>query len=439
MRRRGDRRGGNAHGRRTPCVKDTGTLDGDDLVRDVVQMRQSEVRYRRLFEAARDGILLLDVETGRITDANPFMSELLVYPHDQLVGKELWQIGLFADQTASQMAFLQLRKDGYVRYEDLPLQASDGARREVEFVSNVYQEAGRGVIQCNIRDITARKTLERDLQQAFQRERRITEVLQRPLTMGVVKNAFPGLQVASLYVPALDEALVGGDFLDAFALPAGSGAPVASACVAIVIADASGKGLAAAVRAIQVKDVLRAFARESPSDPVGVVARLNRFVCDTAQFDEQGPEGFTCLIFGVLDPLTGDGAIVTAGCGPPLLVRADGTSETVAVADPTCLPLGILRDALYIASPLHLSPGDTLVMLTDGITEARRGNDFLGYSAMVVLATQACAEPILEDMGRAILAGAVAYGSGVLRDDACILLARRAQVELRTSRGIMPA
>src|SRR4029077_2633706 len=57
-------------------------------------IRTSEIRYRRLFEAARDGILILDPETRKITDANPFMSELLGYPHKELLGKELWQIGL---------------------------------------------------------------------------------------------------------------------------------------------------------------------------------------------------------------------------------------------------------------------------------------------------------------------------------------------------------
>jgi PAS domain S-box-containing protein len=126
-------------------------------------LRVSEVRYRRLFEAARDGILILDPETRRITDANPFMSELLGYPHESLLGKELWEIGLLKDEEASRTAFRELRKDGFIRYEDLPLQTSAGVRREVEFVSNLYQENNYTVIQCNIRDITARKRTEEAL------------------------------------------------------------------------------------------------------------------------------------------------------------------------------------------------------------------------------------------------------------------------------------
>jgi len=123
-------------------------------------IRTSEVRYRRLFEAARDGILILDPATRKITDANPFMSELLGYPHRELLGKELWEIGLLKDEKASRAAFRELKKNHFIRYEDLPLQNKKGRRNEVEFVSNLYDEDGRKVIQCNIRDITERKHAE---------------------------------------------------------------------------------------------------------------------------------------------------------------------------------------------------------------------------------------------------------------------------------------
>jgi PAS domain S-box-containing protein len=129
-------------------------------------LRISEIRYRRLFEAARDGILIVDAETRKISDANPFMSELLGYPHHQLLGKELWEIGLLKDEAASRDAFRILQEKRFIRYEDLPLQTQSGHRREVEFVSNVYDEDGRTVVQCNIRDITARKRTETALRQA---------------------------------------------------------------------------------------------------------------------------------------------------------------------------------------------------------------------------------------------------------------------------------
>lgn len=128
-------------------------------------LRDSEIRYRRLFEAARDGILILDAVTGRITDVNPFLVELLDYSREELLGKELWEIGLFRDIKASKSAFRELLARRYVRYDDLPLKTKDGRSINVEFVSNVYEEHSRRVIQCNIRDITKRKYAERSAEQ----------------------------------------------------------------------------------------------------------------------------------------------------------------------------------------------------------------------------------------------------------------------------------
>ena len=141
-------------------------------------LRISELRYRRLFEAARDGILLLDATEGRITDSNPFMTELLGYSRDELLGKELWEIGLLQDEMAGREAFLRLRQEGYSRYEDLPLENRRGERREVEFVSNVYRENGKTVIQCNIRDITDRKKAEAELAAAAERHGRQAAILE---------------------------------------------------------------------------------------------------------------------------------------------------------------------------------------------------------------------------------------------------------------------
>ena len=121
------------------------------------KLRTSEIRYRRLFEATQDGILILNAVNLEIIDVNPFMLNLLGYSRDEFLGKELWEIGLFGDKGASQTAFKALQDTGYLRYEDLPLETRGGKRREVEFVSNVYDEDGRQVVQCNIRDITERR------------------------------------------------------------------------------------------------------------------------------------------------------------------------------------------------------------------------------------------------------------------------------------------
>lgn len=142
-----------------------------ELLRSQAALAFSEIRYRRLFEAAKDGILIIDAETGKIEDANPFIVELLGYPAEELLGKELWEIGLFQDIAASREYFLKLRQDGYIRYEDLPLQTKDGDRRDVQFVSNVYVAGDRKVVQCNIRDITERKAVKEALAAAEERFR----------------------------------------------------------------------------------------------------------------------------------------------------------------------------------------------------------------------------------------------------------------------------
>jgi PAS domain S-box-containing protein len=158
--------------------KATEKLNGEAL-------KFSESRYRRLFEAAQDGILILDADTGQIADANPFLIDLLGYSHADLVGKTLWEIGPFKNVEASRMAFAELQSNAYIRYEDLPLEARDGRRIDVEFVSNIYLVDGRRVIQCNIRDITARKQGEKIIRLRllfeFAADHSLEELLKRAL------------------------------------------------------------------------------------------------------------------------------------------------------------------------------------------------------------------------------------------------------------------
>ena len=135
--------------------------DVTDRRRAEAAMKHSEVRYRRLFQMAKDGILILDADTGKVIDANPFMTALLGYSHDEFLGKELWEIGLFRDIKESQAVYRELQENGYVRYENLPLESRTGHKVEVEFVSNVYGENQHQVVQCNIRDITERSRLQR--------------------------------------------------------------------------------------------------------------------------------------------------------------------------------------------------------------------------------------------------------------------------------------
>jgi PAS domain S-box-containing protein len=120
-------------------------------------LKSSELRYRRLFETAQDGIILLDFETGTILDVNKFLIDMLGYSKAEFLNRHIWEIGVFEDIATSKDYFQKLKAKGYIRYENMPLEAKNGRKIYVEFVSNVYMENGTKTIQCNIRDITDRK------------------------------------------------------------------------------------------------------------------------------------------------------------------------------------------------------------------------------------------------------------------------------------------
>ena len=507
----------------------------------------SELRYRRLFEAARDGILILDSETDRITDANPFMAELLGYPREEFIGKELWEIGLLQDKEASQEAFERLHRDGYIRYENLPLQNRSGARREVEFVSNIYRENGHSVIQCNIRDITERKrgadalreseerlrlategakvgvwklipatdeliwtarcceifglpadcnrettgelawsmfhpedvgvmrdivdraikektdfgfeyriiipsgetrwvqshgrpyynpegshvriegvlsditerkAAEQEISAAAARNERIALALTRPLLFGIAEDTFPDLSVATVYSSAWADRgdTVGGDFLDGFML--------ADSRIALVLGDVSGKGLEAAAQATEIKDVLRAFLRLYPYSPAQTLTRLNDYLCDAQSLDHRAGDQFVALAVAVLNPRKSEAVLAWAGIEPPLMLRANGDVEMLTGAG---LPLGVKDHEVYADVTTPFSQSDTLMMSTDGLSEARSvsSREFLGFDGLIEVLRSARMEPSLKAMSEAIISGAKAFAGGQLHDDACLVLARR--------------
>ena len=178
---------------RVTAIRDRNGQPGGRLavVRDVTERTRhenqvliSEIRYRRLFESAHDGILILDPDTRVIVDANPFMTRMLGYPHAELVGKELYEIGLLKDEAASQKMFRRLQRFREVRYDNLPLKTRTGQHQDVEVVANLYDEDGHPVIQCNIRDITERKRAEEHVQLLM------AEVIHRAKNMLAVVQAF---------------------------------------------------------------------------------------------------------------------------------------------------------------------------------------------------------------------------------------------------------
>jgi serine phosphatase RsbU (regulator of sigma subunit) len=250
---------------------------------------------------------------------------------------------------------------------------------------------------------------------SYQRERHIADMLQRPLLQKVAEDAVAGLSLATFYEPAREEAQVGGDFFDVV--------PLAGGRVALVVGDTCGKGLEAAVHNTHTKDVLRAFLLDSPSRPAGALARLNNVLCDLLE-REPGEDRYRFVVLALLllDPATGAGYYSSAGAEPLLLVRAGGAVEVV---ERPAMPLGIEPGISYGDVAVHLEPGDTAAMLTDGIPEARRGPTLLGYDAVVDLVARALRAPSLDAAGEEVLAEARRFAGGCLQDDACLILARR--------------
>ena len=175
----------------------------------------SELRYRRLFESTRDGILIVDFDGGRIIDANPFLTKILGHSHDELVGKKLWEIGSFKNIVRSKTAFRGLKMKGDVRHEDLPLETKDGRRRNVEFVTSVYALDGTKVIQCNVRDITERRKAEDELRESEARYRALLEASMDAISVSVgTKLVYVNKRCAELLGFSDSSQLVGRDFLE---------------------------------------------------------------------------------------------------------------------------------------------------------------------------------------------------------------------------------
>lgn len=135
----------------------------NEMIKLLNDLKSSEIRYRRLFESATDGILIIEPETARIIDVNQHLTNLLGFSHDEFIGKNLWDLKLLFNIENPRQFSEELCKKGYSRYEDIPLKTINERIIHVEVVSSVYFADKERVIQCNVRDITERKRAEEQI------------------------------------------------------------------------------------------------------------------------------------------------------------------------------------------------------------------------------------------------------------------------------------
>ncbi len=391
------------------------------MARAKLLLQEIETYAQNIGDTIRDPLIILDRDLCVKSANRAFYKTFKVFP-EETEGRPISELGDGQWNIPALLERLQNIVPVHSSFDNFEVTHTFpglGARTMLLNARKLYRPGNRTVLLVlALEDITERRKAERQLADAQQRDRHIASTLQRALLFMPDENAFPGLEVKMLHEPASEEALVGGDFWDIFAYDNGH--------IAFVIGDVMGHGLTAAVFTAEIRFILRAFLREH-EQPAIVLDHLNNYLCESHRLfreglNDEGDDAPVCLTLAVLNASSGEGSIALAGMEPPLLVRADGQIETVQVSG---LLLGIEGDQEYRATPFHLENGDMLLMTTDGITEARTGQDQLGSKGLCRLVKGTEALGALEQKAQAILDGARAFGGGTFRDDVCLVMARR--------------
>ena len=241
----------------------------------------------------------------------------------------------------------------------------------------------------------------------YEREHRIAEALQEAILSP--PEHVESLEVGCLYQPASAAADVGGDFYDVIDLGFGR--------AAIMIGDVAGKGVEAARLTSLIRDGARAYLSED-MDPASVMERLNALACRFMPVEK-----YATVFLGVLDCATGALDHSGAGHPPPVVVRC-GVSRQL---EPTPGLLGAFTESTFQCLQASLDFDEVLVMVTDGVTEARRGDTMFGAHGVAEALARLDGTQV-RDLPRALLDEVLAYSDGRLRDDVVILaVARRAK------------
>ncbi|MBC7808399.1 MAG: PAS domain S-box protein [Akkermansiaceae bacterium] len=312
-----------------------------------------------------------------------------------------------AEERACHVVMQNYKKDGTPFWNDLA-------------ISPVHDDHGRLTHFVGVQtDVTQRAEAERERDNLLAEQKRIADTLQRALLLTPPVATLNNLEVSTQYEAAFDEAQFGGDFFDTVLLTEDK--------VALIVGDCTGKGLKAAQHTAEVKYALRVLLREY-GHPTPALHRLNTFLMDSQRLDARDHEALVCVSVAVINTRTGEAQVAAAGMEYPLIVRGDGTTESIEVGG---LILGINADAEYAAETVSLGVDETIILVTDGITEARGPfpeRDMFGYNGLIEVARQAFTEAVTpEAMGERIVSAATDFAVGKLQDDVCVLLARRTE------------
>ncbi len=216
-----------------------------------------------------------------------------------------------------------------------------------------------------------RTRLEMQLANAYHKQFRIAENLQRSMLNHPTKEAFPGVQIDTMYIAAKEEAEVGGDFFDVFAL--------ADSRLAVVVGDVSGKGLDAAARSLEVKYPIRAFLR-SDASPGATLKKINDYLLNAQSLDTASDVGFVCVCICVIDQSVRTITWSCAGFEGPVFVKNDASIEVSECQSP---PAGVIQGHNFADSFSTLAADDIVLLFTDGITESRNNKTFFGIEGVL--------------------------------------------------------
>ena len=374
-----------------------------------------------MFEFAPDGYLITTLD-GKILEANRAASSLLGIAPRFLKGRGLGTSVAPEDLPAYSAALKALAASPaptHAEEQALRLRRRHaGLFHAAVTVAPVLQEGQPpATLRWLIRDVTERRRAEEERlararvqagerQAMNERARRTADTLQRLLRPPVPADAFPHLSIETFFQAASDDAEISGDFFDIFGLDAGR--------VALVVGGVSGRGPSAATLTTEIKYALRVLLRQE-SRPATALDRLNDFACEARRLGDFSSDHPVALALAVVDPQTGEIALVMAGGDPLLVLRTSGQAERFGTAGQA---LGIQPGASYAEAQATLGAGDTLLVTSPA-------GELLGQDRFAELASAAQGADTLRGMGQAVLDGARSWAGGTLGNDACLLLARR--------------